>query len=267
AARVVAREHGGRLPDTAEGPRALPGVGRYTAGAVASIAFDRREPVLDGNVIRVLARLLDLREDVRSAPVRERLWREAAALAAGPAPGDLNQALMELGATVCTPRAPRCGACPLRRVCRARAEGDPEALPVKGPRRAPRPVRGVAAWVERGGRVLAVRRPPEGLLGGLWELPGADLHEDEEPESGLARALRERLGLRAVRVRPLGSVRHAFSHRVLDLAVLHAEVAPGRVRRRDFDAHRFCSRRALRELPLSTLARKAIAVALPDAGR
>jgi A/G-specific adenine glycosylase len=261
AARVVVREHAGRLPDTAEGLRALPGVGRYTAGAVASIAFGRREPVLDGNVIRVLARLHDLREDVKSAPVQRRLWEEAASLAAGPSPGDLNQALMELGATLCTPRAPRCEACPLRRVCRAHAAGDPESLPVKGPRRAPRPVRGVAAWVERGGRVLAVRRPPEGLLGGLWELPGADLAPEEDPERGVARALRERLGLEVEEARALGRVRHVFSHRLLDLVVLRARVAPGRVRRRGFDAHRFCSRRALRALPLSTVARKAIDLA------
>lgn len=137
---------------------------------------------------------------------------------------------------------------------------------MKARRTAPRAVRGVAAWTPRGGRILAVRRPPEGLLGGLWELPGAELDRGEKPEDGAARVLREALGLHAERIRHLGSVRHVFSHRVLELAVVRAEVAPGRVRRRGFDAHRFCSRRALRALPLSKVARKAIDLAEPSPG-
>ena len=261
AARVVAREQGGRLPESAEALRELPGVGSYTAGAVASIAFDRPEPVLDGNVIRVLARLLDLREDVGSAAVRRRLLEEARALARGPDPGDLNQALMELGATLCTPRAPQCGACPVARACRGRAAGEQGRLPVKAPRRSPRPVRAMASWIERRGRVLAVRRPPEGLLGGLWELPGAELGAGESAEAGAARTLQERLGLEVEHAQPLGRVHHVFSHRVLELEVLRVRVAPGRVRRHGFDAHRFCSRRALRALPLSSVARKAIELA------
>src|SRR5512134_738690 len=131
AASQVVREHGGRVPGDVEALRALPGVGRYTAGALASIAFDRPAPIVDGNVARVLARLLDLDLDVRSPAGQRRLWAEAEALANGPSPGDLNQALMELGALVCTPRTPRCADCPVRRRCRGRAAGRAEALPVK----------------------------------------------------------------------------------------------------------------------------------------
>ncbi|MGH7289297.1 MAG: A/G-specific adenine glycosylase, partial [Myxococcota bacterium] len=130
AAHKVVEEHGGRVPDDLEALRELPGVGRYTAGALASIAFDRPAPIVDGNVARVLARLLDLDFDVKSPAGQRRLWDEAAALADGPSPGDLNQALMELGALVCTPRAPRCPLCPLREDCRGLAAGRAEALPV-----------------------------------------------------------------------------------------------------------------------------------------
>ena len=233
-------------------------MGRYTAGAVASIAYDRPAPILDGNVIRVLTRLLDLREDVAGPAVKRQLWAEAEALAAGPSPGDLNQALMELGALVCVPRAPRCLACPVMALCRARAEGSAEALPVKAKKAAPKRVRAVCALVERGGRSLAVRRPPEGLLGGLWELPGGDVGLRESGASVLQAVLRERMGLEVRGVEEIGSVRHVFTHRSLRLDVFRAEARPGRVRRAGYDAHRWLSEGALGGLPMSAVARKAL---------
>lgn len=259
AAKQIASEYGGELPADPEGLRALPGVGRYTAGAVASIAFNLPEPVLDGNVIRVLTRLHGIRDDVGQARVRERLWAEAARLVRGPRPGDFNQALMELGATLCTPKAPGCSRCPLQRRCRARRGGAPEELPHKQPRARPRKLAAVAALLERKGRVLAVRRPPEGLLGGLWELPGGTLQPGEAPEAGLTRALREGVGLEPEDTAPRGWVKHVFTHRVLRLHVFRATAPPGRVRRSGFDAHRWLGRRGLEALPLSTLARKAVA--------
>ena len=129
AAQKVVGEFDGELPGDVGSLRSLPGIGRYTAGAVASIAFDRPEPVVDGNVTRVLSRLRGIRDDVKKPATIRRLWQEAADLARGPHPGDLNQALMELGATVCTPRAPRCPACPIARHCEAHRDGDAEALP------------------------------------------------------------------------------------------------------------------------------------------
>jgi A/G-specific adenine glycosylase len=259
AARAIVAEHGGRLPESAEQLRELPGIGRYTAGAVASIAFDRPEPIVDGNVARVLARWLGIRGDVRGAAVRSRLWEAAGALARGPCPGDLNQALMELGATLCTPRAPRCPACPLARGCAARASGDPEALPVRGPRRAPRAVEAVAALLVRHGRALAVRRPPRGLLGGLWELPGGDLEPGEAPEAGLRRLVLERVGLRALRPRAAGSLEHAFTHRHLRLHLYRCDTGPGRVRLGGFDAHRWLAPEAILRLPHGAVTSKALA--------
>ncbi len=260
AARAVVERFGGALPEEPDALASLPGIGRYTAGAIASIAFDRPAPVVDGNAAHVLARLRGIREDVASPAGRERLWKEAEALVAGPAPGELNQALMELGATLCLPRAPRCLACPVSRLCDARSAGDVEALPRKAPRREPRRALGVAALVLRGGRALAVRRPPQGLLGGLWDLPGGEARRGERPGDALARILADALGLRAIRVRPAGEVAHAFTHRALRLHVFRAEAGPGRVRRSGFDAHRWLAPRALHGLPQSALTRKTLAL-------
>ena len=258
AARQVVEDWGGEMPDDVEGLRSLEGVGRYTAGAVASIAFDRPAPVVDGNVARVLTRLLEIREDVRSAPVMRRLWEEAEALARGRSPGDLNQALMELGATVCTPRSPLCQACPIATHCRARESGDPEAIPVKRPRAKPKRLEAAAAFLERRGKALAVRRPPRGLLGGLWELPGGELNAKEIPEEGLTRSMRERVGLTLSGIEKLGTVRHVFTHRVLHLHVYRARGAAGRVRLAGFDAHRWLPPARLTELPQSALMGKAL---------
>jgi len=259
AAREVVERFGGALPADAEALQSLPGIGRYTAGAVASIAFDRPEPVVDGNVARVLARVLGVRDDVASPPVARRLWDEAAALARGPSPGDLNQALMELGATLCAPRAPRCGACPAARFCDARAVGDAEALPVKAVKRAPLAVEAVAALLLRDGRALAVRRPAAGLFGGLWDLPGGDLARGEAPAAGLARALAERLGLRVEAAEPVGALDHELTHRRLRLHLFRAAAPAGRVRRRFFDAHRWLAPDALAALPCGALTARALA--------
>jgi A/G-specific adenine glycosylase len=173
AGRIVV-EHGGRVPSRLEEIRALPGVGRYTAGAIASIAFGVMTPVVDGNVVRVLSRLFAIPPNPRSSETaaREEIWRLADGLVPAPRPGDWNQALMELGATVCRPARPACGACPVARDCAALAEGDPTRYP--SPKKRPDVVRASAALVviERGGRILLVRRPGTEILGGLWELPG-----------------------------------------------------------------------------------------------
>jgi A/G-specific adenine glycosylase len=260
AARKLVGEYGGSLPSEVSALRELPGVGRYTAGAIASIAFGRPAPIVDGNVARVLARLLELRDELASPAMQTRLWEEAEALARGARPGDLNQALMELGALVCTPRAPRCLVCPLREMCRGRAAGDAEALPERKKAAPPRPIAGVAAVMTRGAKLLAVRRPPEGLLGGLWDLPGGEVASTETPRAALERALREKLGLALAGIAPLGSVQHGFTHRTLALHVFRAETKPGRIARREYDAHRWVTRAAFTQLGLSAVARKAFAL-------
>jgi len=261
AARAVVERFGGELPADASLLRELPGIGRYTAGAVASIAFDRPEPVLDGNVERVLARRLGIRGDVRARESAERLWREAAALADGPRPGDLNQALMELGATLCLPRTPRCDACPVAVGCAARRAGDAEAIPRKPPRAPARRVRAAAALLSRRGRLLLVRRPAGGLLGGLWQLPSVELGQPETPgpAPALQEHLRQALGLGTGPLSPVGSVRHLFTHRALTLELYRGEAAAGRVRLDGYQEHRWLAPAALAALRTSTLTRKALA--------
>jgi len=260
AAREIADTHGGRIPDDADGLRALPGIGRYTAGAVASIAFDRPEPVVDGNVARVLSRLLGIREDIKRPQVEKRLWEAAATLARGPRPGNLNQALMELGALVCTPAEPRCLACPLALHCDAHRRGDAASLPKKQRKPAARRIEAAAGWVLRRGKVLAVRRPPTGLLGGLWELPGGDLERREDPADGLVRNLRQRVGLAVAHTEYAGAVEHLFTHRRLRLHLFRCDPPKGRTRLDGFDAHRWLAPGSLCELPHGAVTRKALAL-------
>lgn len=186
AARILVDDHGGRFPRTRAELLALPGIGPYTAGAVLSIAFDLSEPLVDGNVIRVLARLFAVRGDVSRARVKRELWE----LAAGLVPrnggaGEWNQALMELGARVCLPRDPACGACPLRSRCAASREGLVERLPRLPERPAPRPVDLLAVLVERGGELLLERRAERGRMAGMWQLPTAELPGPDGSHSGL----------------------------------------------------------------------------------
>jgi A/G-specific adenine glycosylase len=172
AARSIVRSHRGRFPRRLEEVLDLPGIGRYTAGAILSIAFDQRQPILDGNIARVLSRLHRLRGDPASAAIKRRLLSLAGELmAVTTSPGDLNQALMELGATLCTPVRPRCTSCPVRGRCGARAAGDQGRIPRARRRRQPVIVRSTVALVERDGRYLVRRRARTGLLDDMWEVP------------------------------------------------------------------------------------------------
>jgi len=209
-ARAVRERHGGELPADPAALRTLPGVGEYTAGAVASIAFGRPVPAVDGNVRRVLARLLDL-----ARPTSAQLRCEAARLLDPDRPGDHNEAMMELGATICTPRAPRCGECPVAAWCAALAAGTVAKRPGRRPRRRPVPRVDYATLVaiDPVGRVLLARRPDEGLLAGMWEFPSGEVCESE-PDT-VARSALQRLaifGARGRRVEHLASVQHAFTH-------------------------------------------------------
>ena len=240
AAETIVAEHAGQLPDTADGLRELKGIGRYTAGAVASIAFDREEPLVDGNVVRVFTRLLGIREESSAKMVVESIWSAASELVPGPRPGDLNQALMELGATVCTPKDPQCSACPICNQCDARARGDAESLPIKKSKQRPKPMRAVAAWIVRGEKILAVRRPEVGLLAGLWELPGGEIGSKDEGKDRLADILRDEIGLEVRNTRSVGRIEHVFTHRRLDLEIFHCRADKGdRVRRSQYQAHRW----------------------------
>jgi len=215
-ARAVAGQHGGVFPDTEEGLRALPGVGAYTAAAVAAIAFDRQANVVDGNVERVMARLFAVETPVPEA--KPELKDLAASLVTAERPGDWAQALMDLGATVCRPRSPLCDICPISEWCEGLKTGAPETYPRKT-KKADRPRRyGVAYLLTRGDEVALIRRPPKGLLGGMLGLPTSDWRGTPWPDDEAAAA-----APLAADWRDRGAVEHVFTHFSLTLRVFAAE--------------------------------------------
>jgi A/G-specific adenine glycosylase len=254
-ARAVVAEHGGRFPDSEAGLRALPGIGAYTAAAVAAIAFDRPAAVMDGNIERVLTRLYAIDTPVPEA--KPLLRRHAADLTPAARPGDYAQAMMDLGATLCTPRKPACALCPLTKACAARRAGNPEDYPVAAPK-PERPLRrGVAFWaVDTDGAVLLRRRPDKGLLGGMIEVPST-AWTDAPIDLAAARGAAP---LKA-RWRPLdGLVLHGFTHFRLELAVMAAAVGRG-----DTRLGIWCPLDRLGEQALPTLFRKVVRHALRHA--
>ncbi|MFN3168874.1 MAG: A/G-specific adenine glycosylase [Phycisphaeraceae bacterium] len=171
AAKVIVERFDSQVPDTVEQLLELPGVGRYTAGAVASIAHGTRAAVVDGNVERVLSRLLLIEEPINAPATKNKLWPIAESLVPKTNPGDYNQSVMELGAMVCTPKAPKCCICPVRAHCRAVREADPDKLPVKLAKKKPKAVTHVVVAAERNGKYLFEQRPSDGLWSNMWQLP------------------------------------------------------------------------------------------------
>ncbi|MCK6456551.1 MAG: A/G-specific adenine glycosylase [Phycisphaerae bacterium] len=216
AARDVVARFDGRVPSTVEELLTLPGVGRYTAGAVASIAFGARATVVDGNVARVLARWHAMRGDVKSAAMRQRLWRAAESMLPARGCGDFNQALMELGATVCTPIAPQCEVCPLRGGCRALARGLADRIPRPARRTMVQRETHVVAAVSDGERWLFVRRPRNGLWGGLWELPTLPVARTRVRDAVQEVLRRRELARARIESRPFVRATHALSHRRIE---------------------------------------------------
>lgn len=226
-AGVVARELGGRWPRTVPELERLPGIGRYTARAVAAIAFDAPVVPVEANGLRVAARVLREEGDVRRPAVARRLERSLEQALGGRPGGRFGEALMELGETVCRPRRPRCPVCPLAPHCRAHRElRDPSTLPRVRRARRPHVEAAVVVLVDRRGRWLLQRRPPGGLLGGLWEFPGGKLRPGESPAHAAARELFEETGARTRRLEPLGVVRHGYSHFTVALHVFRGRPLP-----------------------------------------
>jgi A/G-specific adenine glycosylase len=221
AARQIVSEYAS-FPNTLEGLLALPGIGRSTAGAILSIAFDTPAPILDGNVRRVLVRLFAWQEDPRSSRAEKQLWQWAEALTPDEHPHDYAQAIMDLGATVCVPRTPLCESCPLRELCQAFTQGCATLLPVarkqvKLPLR-----RQVALLVKCSGDYLLRQRPTEGFLGGLWEFPVVEVSPEQNHRQS-AEFLLADLGLTG-EVCEADAVRHAYSHFKLELTVFSVEI-------------------------------------------
>lgn len=249
---AVARDHGGRFPDNEEGLRALPGIGAYTAGAVAAIAFDRPAAAVDGNVERVMTRLFAIEDLLPGA--RPLVRQRVLALMPQDRPGDFAQALMDLGATICTLRNPACGLCPWREPCRARAEGTQESFPRKAAKKAGTTRRGAAFVLLREDGVLLLRtRPPKGLLGGMAEVPTSEWRADYELDGAWQDAP---VVTRWEQLSP--PVRHVFTHFPLELTVFRASAPAGMAA---LPGMRFTPLAALSQEPLSGLMVKVLEAA------
>ena len=258
AARIIDRKHGGRLPDRRDAFRALPGVGDYIANAVMSIAFRQAYAVVDGNVKRVLARLWRLETPVNRPSSHNRFQTLADALLDTRNPARHNQAVMELGALVCKPRRPSCESCPVAAHCRARRHGAIDRYPLRDPRaRIPEHAL-VAGMVYKRGKLLIVRRPDRGFLGGLWEFPGGRRLPGEKAEAACRRSIHEQTGLSVAVDEPVTRVKHAYTHFRIQLAVWACRWQSGRVRLKGPAAFRWVRRRELAAFPLPGAVKKAL---------
>jgi A/G-specific adenine glycosylase len=258
ASQQIVREHAGKIPQTVPELLKLPGVGRYTAGAIASIAYGRPAPVVDGNVARVLCRLAGRRRAADDPRVEAWLWELMGSLVKVRGKwhaGDVNQAVMELGATVCTPTSPRCGDCPWQQMCRAKATGQAQILGRKSARRAPRSVVHTIVAIERGGRYLFEQRHGEGLWSGLWQLPTWE--RADESRMALADRVRGRTGLDPGQILQRGQFIHQTTHRRIRFTLYVASQARGRLRR---GAGVWRRLEAIDDLPISNAQRRALAL-------
>jgi A/G-specific adenine glycosylase len=227
AARMIVDQFAGKFPKNYDDVLRLPGVGAYTAAAILSIAFDQPFAVLDGNVTRVLVRLLNIRGNAKSSTVQRNLRSAAQQLLPEVNPGDFNQAVMELGATLCSPRRPKCLFCPWQKECLAWREGVQEELPEKGSRPAIRRSYQAAAVIRHRGRYLIIRRAGHRLLEGFWEFPVTEFEEREGAADSLSRWLLENYDLRIHHLRPYMTVNHSITTRRIELNVFQAELDAG----------------------------------------
>ena len=257
AARIIASEHGGCLPKDAPALRRLPGFGRYTANAVLSQAFDKRLPILEANSRRVLCRLLGVRDDPQRSVVQTRLWEAAERMVPARRAGAFNQGLMELGALVCTPKAPQCWRCPLARCCVAHGEGIEDTIPVRVPRRPAVCVQEVAVALRRRDRFLLVRRPEGGRWGGLWEFPHAEQEPLESPAAAAHRLLGA-LGIQGGVESELATIRHAVTRFHITLICLRAHWQKGRVTAGVYPETCWVRPEQLAEFPISSPQRRLV---------
>lgn len=223
AAQLVVSDYDGQLPNTVEELLKIPGIGQYTAGAIASIAFGMRAPALDGNLKRVFARLTALEEPINRRPGEKALWAIAETLLPEERVGDWNQALMDLGAMICISRTPRCLLCPLLGHCKAQKRGWQTTIPVKISRR-PRPHYTVTAgviWDDKHEKILIAQRPTDKMLGGLWEFPGGKCEANESLHACLQRELQEELAIEVELGDKITTIEHGYTHFTITLHAFH----------------------------------------------
>jgi len=224
AAKLTAEKFNGELPRDLIDLRSLPGIGRYTVGAIASMAFGMDEPTLDGNLRRVFSRLFDVSEFADSPAGEKILWQLATQNLPKGKAGDYNQALMDLGTAICVPKNPRCLLCPLIEICESRKNGTQDFRPVLKPKKvSPHYIHAAAVIINRG-RVLLAQRPPDGLLGGMWEFPNGRVNAD--PAKELTKVLNAAYNLKVKKKEALGVIQHAYTHFKVTVHAFRSDCAP-----------------------------------------
>jgi len=227
SAKLLVEDKGGRFPEDFESILALKGVGRYTAGAIASIAFNQPKPIADGNVLRVLSRLYALKEPIDGNI--EIFWKLQESLIPKENPRDFNQGLMELGALICTPQNPACALCPVSAFCKAYKEGDPEAYPIRSPRKKTVKVEAAALALKKDGKYLLRLRPLGGIMGGLWEFPEWKMARDkalavEKKSNRLKNLAKKEFGTNGIKIKHAGRIKRNYTHYLESLDVFTAEL-------------------------------------------
>jgi len=261
AARIVESRMKGKMPRTLDGLMALPGIGPYTAAAILSIAFGQPVAAVDGNVRRVVCRLFALQQPIHQSSTQKRIHALAEELVPKTRAGRFNQGLMDLGARICTPKNPACAVCPLHASCKARKMNLQERIPVTR-KRAPLPHRHLMAALIRDqrNRILMVRRPDRGLLGGLWKFPGREKHPEETMGAALKRTVREETGLDIKTGKAITAIEHAYTHFRITLHAFHGRPVQGTRWNPGFPDHRWVTLEEIHRLPLSKADRKILAV-------
>jgi A/G-specific adenine glycosylase len=248
ASQIVLNHFHGEIPNTQKDLLGLPGIGRSTAGAILSFAFAKEAPILDGNARRVLSRLFAVSGSPGEKETEQLLWKISESLIPKRFSNPFNQALMDLGSILCTPKEPKCPCCPLHHFCKGRASGNPERFPAKKVKRATPHVESVSAVIRKDGKVLLSQRPPRGLLGGLWEFPNWKI--ERKGRLRLRTCIQKEMGMNVEVKESIGTFRQTFSHFKLTLQVFHCQPLNGKAK------GRWVPIRKLRLLPMSRIHRR-----------
>jgi len=256
AAEILVQHHDGKLPQDINKLKALPGIGSYTAAAIASFAFGHEEPVLDGNVRRVLSRVFNLSEPVDSSNGEKVLWQIAGENLPSGQGGDYNQAIMDLGSAVCIPKSPKCEACSLNEICQANLLGVRGDRPVKKPKKKIPHHTVTAAVFEQDDKVLIAQRPQNSLLGGMWEFPGGKQESGEDLESCLEREILEELGVEIQVGKLLGVYKHAYTHFRITLHAFHCKLNGFQPKPNEHSEIRWVSIPELKDFPMGKVDRQ-----------
>ena len=248
ASKIIANHSNGKIPDKLKDLLNLPGIGRYTAGAILSIAYNKKAPILDGNVKRVLSRLFVVSGNPKKT--EEFLWPLSESLIPKGSPGAFNQALMDLGSMTCTPKNPNCLSCPLKNLCQGYLSGKPESYPLRSVKKKVPHIEAIAAVIQKHGKVLLRQRPPKGLLGGLWEFPNWPIDGKKDLKEYLRLKVKSDFGLKVKCKENLGPFKQTYSHFKLTLHVFKCDALEGRGK------GKWVSIKKLDRLPMSRIHRR-----------